>query len=881
MIGKTIDRYKIVDKLGEGGMGSVWKAEDTKLNRLVALKTLSPHLAENEEARERFVREAQAASALNHPSITTVYDLLDDDGQHFICMEYVEGKTIRDMVESDRVGVKKAVDITLQATEALGTAHRKGILHRDVKSANIMVSMEGNVKVMDFGLAHLEERSQLTRTGTTMGTLAYSSPEQLTGRPYDERSEIWSLGVVFYELLTGKLPFGSSAEGELVFAIINNEQEHPSTLREDVPEKVEAVVTRMLEKQPELRYEGCGELLNDLNTIRSELETTTVSLSSNTPSASLFQKVRGRLPIVLSAVVVLALVVALTGILKPRSISQPTLAIITFKYLGSDDDSWFAEAISRQIHNGLKSVSTADLFIRPFNPEIFLDAAGYDYQQIGRDLRVDYVLAGSVQRNPKPDGTFSIVLIPDLIRVSDDQAVPGMSQVEVGVDEISELVSIVVGQIKYVLGVTLVAETESAPEEYLSNNSQAQEAFLRASNYIEQGTYPSYLQAVDLYSEAVDLDPQFAAAYAGLAFVFVELGNGHGYGQYPTLEAYELASEALDRAIELAPDASSTHLAQGNYYYRIDKDYERAINEYQIALSKQPNDANTIRRIAFAQRRLGLWDECEKTLLHVLELDSSNNLAAWELFLTYLWMREYENAERLCDYYISLNPTDYFAHERKALLFLLWQGDIPRAWQSLKEVSQDYIEQTLPRSGYYIYERTLIRNLADSLASIQFIRPTSQRWGYYLAKGEVLTTTDTPQHAIAYFDSAAALLLDVVNRQTEAMQRWELDLWGYTQHRAYLGFALAFLNQPEMALQYGQEAVDLFPLELDHFAGVRHLMYLAEIKVITGRYDEALDDLEVILSRPAPFSATLMNIDPRWAPLRDHPRYQALLRKYN
>jgi len=215
MIGKTISHYRIVDRLGEGGMGSVWKAEDTTLGRLVAIKSLSRQLAENEEARARFVREAQAASALNHANITTVYELLEDEGEQFIAMEYVEGKTIRDIVESGHVSIRKALDIIIQAAEALEAAHNKGILHRDVKSANIMVSMEGNVKVMDFGLAHLEERSQLTRTGTTMGTLAYSSPEQLTGAQVDRRSEVFSLGCVFYELLTGQLPFRSPSEGEL------------------------------------------------------------------------------------------------------------------------------------------------------------------------------------------------------------------------------------------------------------------------------------------------------------------------------------------------------------------------------------------------------------------------------------------------------------------------------------------------------------------------------------------------------------------------------------------------------------------------------------------------------------------------------------------
>jgi len=286
MIGRTISHYTVVDKLGEGGMGTVYRAEDSTLERLVAIKALSGLFAEDEEARERFLREAQAASSLTHSNITTIYELLEDDGEQYIVMEYVDGKTIRDMVESGHVSIRKALDIIIQAAEAMEAAHNKGILHRDIKSANIMVSMEGNVKVMDFGLAHLEHKSQLTRTGTTMGTLAYSSPEQLTGAEVDRRSEIFSLGVVFYELLTGQLPFKSPAEGELLFEIINNEQDHPSQIRTDVPDNVEAVITRMLLKKPDLRYQNCVELLTDLNAIRNELETTTVQITSALPTVT-------------------------------------------------------------------------------------------------------------------------------------------------------------------------------------------------------------------------------------------------------------------------------------------------------------------------------------------------------------------------------------------------------------------------------------------------------------------------------------------------------------------------------------------------------------------------------------------------------------------
>ena len=323
MIGRTVGRYKIIDKLGEGGMGTVYKAEDPTLNRLVALKALSPHLSSSEEARERFMREAQATSNLNHANITTVHDLLEDQDQHFICMEYVEGKTLRDMVESGRVGLKKAVDIILQAAEAFEAAHNKGILHRDIKSANIMVTLEGKAKVMDFGLAHLEERSQLTRTGTTMGTLAYSSPEQISGRPVDRRSEIFSLGVVFYELLSGQLPYQSTSEAELVFSIINHEPEELSQVRADVTPDVEAVVQRMLEKDPAQRYQSCGELITDLDTLRRGLETSTVGITSAARLAKARYRQTTFRRVVVSALIALVVLAAIAVV--PALLSQGEL----------------------------------------------------------------------------------------------------------------------------------------------------------------------------------------------------------------------------------------------------------------------------------------------------------------------------------------------------------------------------------------------------------------------------------------------------------------------------------------------------------------------------------------------------------------------------
>lgn len=378
MIGETIGQYHIIDKIGEGGMGAVWKAEDTSLGRLVALKTLSPHLATNEEARERFVREARAASSLNHPNITVVHELVRDDDSHLICMEYVEGKTIRDMLESGRISVKKAVSITLQVAEALEAAHRQQILHRDIKSANIMVTMEGRVKVMDFGLAHLGERSQLTRTGTMMGTLAYTCPEQIAGRPYDARSEIWSLGVVFYEMLAGHLPFEAGNEAELIFGIINNEPAPLHEMREDVNVLVEGVIGRMLEKDPLQRYQSMGELAGDLTALHRDLETGSTSAIRAFEYIKKRRRTQNIARVAAGVIVGLAIVIG-AGLLlfpsRPADAGPPSIAILPLQnettdagldYLGRNLASELTDEVIRSGISGRLDVVENDRLNRVY-----------------------------------------------------------------------------------------------------------------------------------------------------------------------------------------------------------------------------------------------------------------------------------------------------------------------------------------------------------------------------------------------------------------------------------------------------------------------------------------------------------------------------------
>ena len=269
MIGKTISHYKILEKLGEGGMGVVYKAEDTKLKRLVALKFLPQQLTANEADKARFLQEAQAAAALNHPNVCVIHDIQEHGGQQFIVMEYVEGQTLRDKIKDERLKIKDIIDYATQITNALKAAHAKDVIHRDIKSENIMVTSAGKIKVMDFGLAKLKGSFRLTKTTSTVGTLAYSSPEQIQGQDVDARSDIFSFGVILYEMLTGQLPFRGEYESAIIYSILNEEPESIASQRPDLPVELEHIVNKVLEKDYDKRYQNTDKLLRDLKTLKN------------------------------------------------------------------------------------------------------------------------------------------------------------------------------------------------------------------------------------------------------------------------------------------------------------------------------------------------------------------------------------------------------------------------------------------------------------------------------------------------------------------------------------------------------------------------------------------------------------------------------------
>ncbi|MFC1540279.1 protein kinase [Gemmatimonadota bacterium] len=865
MIGKTIGQYQVIDKIGEGGMGTVFKAEDTTLHRLVALKTLSGHLTEDEEARERFTREAQSASSLNHPNITTVYEFLEDEDTRLICMEYVEGKTIRDMVESGVVSVRKAIDIIIQAAEALDAAHNKGILHRDVKSANIMVNMEGRVKVMDFGLAHLEEKSQLTRTGTTMGTLSYSSPEQISGRTVDRRSEIFSLGAVFYELLTGQLPFKASNEAEILFAIINNEPPRVSKLRDDVPELVEAVVSRMLEKDVDLRYPNCAELIDDLKAVQGEFETSTVSISTQISRRVEAGSRRTRIWGGIAAVAAVAGII-LVGIFSAGDGGVPRIAVMPFEDVGPPVDSLFSIGITDDLIYRLGSLQG----LEPISFTSVMKYRGRDTSphDIGRELDADFILDGTIRWQRDPDGV-RIRVTPRIVRTSDEAEI-WSGQITENYDEAFRLQTSISTRVVEELNIELIDEEQEILESRLTDNTEALLAYQRGRDFARRHyIYDNSFAAVRAFQEAVDLDRDFALAWAELAKAHSFL-NHMGYDW--TSHRRALADAAAARALELDPDSPEVQSRIGLYQYWAHKNYDKALECFAVAEAGLPNDCETIQGISWILRRLGRFEEALDKQIEALRLDPLNANTAANIASTLWVLHRFESADEYCALAIQLDPTQIMPYTYKAFIQVMWRGAVEESREILVSAPEDidpnlvwaWIMLELTEGNYQAAMERLDAWPSATIESQEVYASVSYfRALLYDLMGESELAQSEGDHAVIFLEN-----------------RIEEEPRDPRPHMS-LGQSYAFLGRKEEAIREGRLVVDeLFPLSHDALQGAHFVLGLAYIYVMVDEYNLAIDQLEILLERPSYYTARYFLMDRILEPLRDNPRFQQLMERY-
>jgi non-specific serine/threonine protein kinase len=878
MIGKTISHYKILEKLGQGGMGVVYKAEDTKLKRTVALKFLPSELTRDPDAKARFNREAQAAAALNHPNICTIYEVGEHDGQSFIAMELVEGQSLKERIDRGPLPIDDAVSLAVQVGEGLGEAHEKGIVHRDIKPGNIILSSRGQAKILDFGLARLGGDTKLTKTDTTLGTVAYMSPEQASGKEVDRRTDIWSLGVVLYEMLTGQRPFAGEYEAAVVHSILNDAPEPLTARRSNVPMELERIAGKALAKNPSERYPHVEDMLVDLRALRS---TTQAHLP---PRRAGKLGARGKAAIAgggfaIIAALILAIKFGLFGSATPTQKGQGAdnrkmLVVLPFENLGASEDEYFAGGVTDAITARLAGISGLGVISR--QSAIQYKKTTKSVRQIGDELGVGYLLEGTVQRERPGDPASRVRVIPQLIRVADDTNIWADTYDE-DMTQVFRVQSDIAERVAKQLDVALLEPERRAIEKRPTENLAAYEVYLRGmEHYQDLGSLSDVDLAVQLFQQAVSLDPRFVEAWAGLSMAYDQL-----WWVYDRPGAYALQVQAAKRAEELAPDAPATHLALGYVYY-VSRDFDKALAHFERSQSLQ-SSGDAVQAIGFALRRMGKWQEALKHFEDAGRLMPHNyNLYFDCLGYTNTSLRRFDEAEKFIDRALALAPETAYGYLFKAHVLLARNGDIDGAKRvmlemsrraSMEEAAEDEVTQGFEYTSDLrilpdAYGESLDAFESGSMARFSRTQPAIIATTH-LARALIVEAQKGRPSAIARYDSARVYFERAIRSNPQSVY--------ISVHHAGLGMALAGLGRKTEAIREGEDAARMMPLSRDAIVGEQIIRYLAEIYVMCGEREAAIDQLETLLSVPGYMTAALLRVDPLWDPIRSNPRFKRLV----
>ena len=840
--------YEIVAPLGEGGMGEVYRARDTRLGREVALKVLPANLTHDPERRQRFEREARAAAGVNHPHIVTLYAVEEAEGVLFLTMELVEGTSLRPLLPQGGFAIEKLLDLVVPLADAVHAAHGQGIIHRDLKPENIMVTSTGWVKVLDFGLAKLGEKdpadsgktqaATLLTTDGPKGTVAYMSPEQAEGKPVDPRTDIFSLGVLLYEMATGVRPFRGDSTASTLSAILRDAPRPVGEVRRDLPPHLNHVIQRCLAKDPERRYQTALELRNELEALRETLRSASSSASGRLPRGS-----GGR----------------------PAPPEPKRIVVLPFENLGAPDDAYFAAGITEEITSRLAAVS--GLAVASRTTAVQYDRAGKTLRLVGADLRVEFVLEGTVRWARKGE-TSRVRVTPQLIRVSDDSHI-WADRYDRDLDDIFDVQSEIAKSVVENLGVTLLEPERGAVTARPTQNMDAYQAYLRGLDYAGRMDYSpeNFESAARMFQRAVDLDPAFALAHARLAYYHAQM-HFFGFDRHPDRLARAKAS--ADRALELAPDLPEAHQALGKYYYAGPRDYAKAIDEYEITRRGYPNRADILVDLSAAYRRRSEFEKSLDLFAQAETLEPTSPAPSFERGVSFLLMRRTQESEAAFARVISLAPDQGMAYAMSAMNRCHGSGDLAGGRKFLEASVVDsksmfaggepvWIELLLMERKYRALLEWIDRHLPSVFESQFYILTANQLRGLAHA---LLGDADSARPA---YRAAADFL------QAESEKRPDDP-----RLRSTLGLCYAGLGEKAEAVREGEEAVRLLPVERDSMVGAALEEQFARILTQVGEHDAAIDRIEHLLSIPSWLTVHTLRLDPRWDPLREHPRFRGL-----
>jgi serine/threonine protein kinase/tetratricopeptide (TPR) repeat protein len=813
MIGRTFSHYRITAKLGSGGMGEVYLATDTKLDRQVAVKFLSADRSGDPEARQRFIHEAKAQAMLSHPNIATFIDVGEEGGRAFLVIEYVEGHPLPQLAHEERLSLPEILDLVIQVGEGLQSAHEHGVIHRDIKPENILVTAKRQVKITDFGLARWKGATTLTKDGTRMGTAYYMSPEQAEGKRVDRRSDLFSLGVILYELVCGQRPFEGETETAIAYAVVSETPEPLARYKAGVPEELQHIVSKCLVKNPEERYQSAAELLADLKALRRTL----TGASGAPPSKSFAAKRSRKVALVVVAGVAVVVVVAVlltrhflsTG--PGTAIERKMLAVLPFQNLGAPEDEYFADGITEEITSRLAKISGLRVISRTSAQQY--KKTEKSLRQIGSELGANYVLEGTI-RWDKSGATNVVRITPQLIQVSDDSHI-WAENYERTLTQIFAVQASIAEQVAHAMNLALLEGQRNSLAAAPTTNLDAYDSYLRGLDYASRGLAVDNLKsAAAMFENAVSLDSTFALAFAWLARVETWL---FFFSPENPETSLDMAQEALARAFRLAPDLPEAFLAQGVYDNLVLREYDRALESFDRARQGLGNFSDLYQEIALVRKRQGKLLESVSNYLAALELDPRSLRKLLDLADTYAETRRYGDAERVYDRAAALVPDDADVFAGR-LTLCLYKGDTAGARRVL-EAARPYIDpvKVLWRSWADLGGPWRFRLYPDVMQDPQgrlarAILPDPREW-CFLPLAEIYTAAGESGRARVYYDSAMIGLQATLARYHALIAKKGLKHQDDFYLHYMLGFVAARLGMKDLAIEEGRRSMELMPVQ--------------------------------------------------------------------
>jgi serine/threonine protein kinase/tetratricopeptide (TPR) repeat protein len=872
--GTRLGPYEILSPVGAGGMGEVYRARHSKLDRDVAVKVLPQSVAADPDTLARFEREAKAVAALSHPNILSIFDFGTQDGIAYAVMELLEGETLRGKLDAGPIPQKEAVDYALQVAKGLSTAHERGIVHRDLKPENVFVTRHGLLKILDFGLAKKVEPvapgketsaptgSGHTEPGVVMGTAGYMSPEQVKGLQVDHRSDIFSFGAILYELLSGKKAFKRDTNAETMAAILTQEPPELSESGRNISPALDHIVKHCLEKDRDNRFQSAKDIAFDLAEQSSPFVTSGVERAI--PPT-------GKRKILIAVAVVVVLAVAGVFLLRRthrgggEAGGVKRVAVLPFENLGAPEDDYFADGIADEVRAKLTSLPSLQVIARGSSTPY--KKTTKTPKQIAEELNASYLLTATV-RWEKTGGSSRVHVTPELVDVTRPDAPTSKWQqpFDAALTDVFQVQSDIASRVAQALGVALGAGEEKRLSERPTRNLAAYDAFLKGEEASEGMAVidpPSLRKALGFYEQAVALDPQFSQAWAQ-----VSRANSSLYANGTlTPQLAERAQQAGEKAVTLAPNRPEGDLALGDYQRLVSRDFNRALEQLAKGQRLAPGNADLLTGTALAEERLGRWESAVEHFRQAEHLDPRSVHTPRRLGEALIRLRRYPEAREALDRGLALAPANLTLIEDKAMTFL-GEGDLVGTRAVLNAAPKDVEPTALVAyvANYFDLVWVLDEQQRELLLRLTPSAFDDDRgfWGLCLAQ-------------------AYALKGDAENVRTyaeEARKAFEEQLRATPnddQRHVFLGLALAYLGRKEEAIQEEERGAALAPAAKDALNDPYFQHQLVRIYMLVGEPEKALDKLEPLLKIPYYLSPAWLKIDPNFDPLRKNPRFQKLV----